>query len=379
MKLQFPKSSKDSFLDNFVKQLKNIQIPSFNVAKFTEGFGGFIGKISDRLTMKQAVVLCSAFILILAGIFIGLSGHKTESEDKNHRIRFKVKVGMDASEIARRLEREGIIGSSLKFRILAKLNGYESQLKNGTYSLSPGMEYEEVFAKLIAGEQEFVQVTIPEGFGVKDIAIRLDEEGLVDKEDFIDKAKKFAPYDYIEKHNNVFYYCEGFLFPDTYTFEHDAGVDYILKAMAENLDYRLTDKMRTRAKEENLSIYDLITLASIVEKEVKFSEDRAIVAQVLFKRLKLGMPLQVDATLQYLMDTPKEDVSIADTQIESPYNSYQHIGLPPGPIANPGMAAIEAILNPASTDYLYFVADRSGHNHYANTYEEHLELVNQYR
>jgi len=128
-----------------------------------------------------------------------------------------------------------------------------------------------------------------------------------------------------------------------------------------------------------LSIYELITLASLVEREVRFPEDRPIVAQVLLKRLKLNMPLQTDATLQYLMDTPKEEVSIADTQIDSPYNTYQHVGLPPGPIANPGMASITAVLHPAETDYLYFVADRRGHNHYAYTYEEHLNLVNQYR
>ena len=91
------------------------------------------------------------------------------------------------------------------------------------------------------------------------------------------------------------------------------------------------------------------------------------------------MPLQTDATLQYLMDSPKEEVTIEDTQIDSPYNTYQHVGLPPGPIANPGMASIEAVLQPANTDYLYFVADRSGHNHYAYTYEEHLNLVNKYR
>jgi len=128
-----------------------------------------------------------------------------------------------------------------------------------------------------------------------------------------------------------------------------------------------------------LSLYDLAILASLVEKEVRYPEDRAVVAQVFFKRLQLNMPLQTDASLQYLMDAPKEDVSIEDTQIDSPYNTYQHAGLPPGPVANPGMEAIEAVLNPADTDYLYFVADRQGHNHYSSTYDEHMELVNQYR
>ena len=104
-----------------------------------------------------------------------------------------------------------------------------------------------------------------------------------------------------------------------------------------------------------------------------------MIAQVFFKRLAINMPLQTDTTLQYLLDAPKEDVSIEDTKMESPYNTYQHYGLPPGPIACPGMASIEAVLNPADTDYLYFVADRNGHNHYTNTYDEHLEVVNRVR
>ena len=152
-----------------------------------------------------------------------------------------------------------------------------------------------------------------------------------------------------------------------------------MKILADEFDRKLTPEMREKAEQMNLSIYDLTTLASLVEREVRYPEDRAIVAQVFLKRLQMKMPLQTDATLQYLMDTPKEDVSIEDTKINSPYNTYQHEGLPPGPIASPGLDAINAVLNPADTDYLYFVADRSGRNHYANTYEEHLELVNQYR
>ena len=245
--------------------------------------------------------------------------------------------------------------------------------------MAMGMSYDDLFKKLLAGAPEIVRFTIPEGFTVKDIAKRLANNGLVNEDDFLRKAERFAPYGYITPNSNVFYDCEGFLFPDTYEVEDTVEAEDILMMMAEDFDYRLTSSMRSRAAEEGLSIYELITLASIVEKEVRYAEDRPIVAQVFFKRLKVGMPLQTDASLQYLMDAPKEDVSIADTQIDSPYNTYQHGGLPPGPIANPGLDAIEAVLNPANTDYLYFVADRSGHNHYAYTYDEHLTLVNQYR
>lgn len=149
--------------------------------------------------------------------------------------------------------------------------------------------------------------------------------------------------------------------------------------MSEDFDTRLTPELRARAQEMNLSIHDLITLASLVEKEARYAEDRPIIAQVFFKRLKLGMPIQSDTTLQYLMNAPKEDVSIKDTKIDSPYNTYQNKGLPPGPIASPGMAAIKAVLYPADTDYLYFVADRQGHNHYSTNYADHQVIVEQVR
>jgi len=305
---------------------------------------------------------------------------KTESaEEIEKHVTVKIREGLSTAEIADRLAEKGIISSSLKFRIIARLRGYDNKLRPGAYTFTAGMEDEEVFAKLLTGEKKLIKFTIPEGFGVKQIAERLYNLDLADKDEFIKAATDFAPYDYMRKRQNVFYAAEGFLFPDTYAVESDVEIDEILTLMSRTFDDRLTPTMRKQAEQMGLSVYDLITLASLVEREVRFPEDRPIVAQVLLKRLKLNMPLQTDATLQYLMETPKEEVSIADTQIDSPYNTYQHTGLPPGPIANPGMASITAVLHPSDTDYLYFVADRRGHNHYAYTYEEHLNLVNQYR
>lgn len=294
-------------------------------------------------------------------------------------IQVKIREGTSTAEIAEKLAERGVIKSKLKFRILARLRGYDDKLRPGSYSFTANMEDEEVFAKLLTGEKRLIKFTIPEGFGVKEIAERLQNLDLAEKDEFLKAAANFAPYAYMKKRENVFYAAEGFLFPDTYAVESDMEINEILDLMAKTFDDKLKPYMRKQAADMGLSIYDLITLASLVEREVRFPEDRPIVAQVLLKRLKLNMPLQTDATLQYIMDTPKEDVSIEDTQIDSPYNTYQHMGLPPGPIANPGMASIEAVLHPADTEYLYFVADRRGHNHYAMTYEEHLNLVNQYR
>ena len=304
----------------------------------------------------------------------------TETIDEaEKRINVKIRDGLSTAEIAERLAEKGIIDSSWRFRLFARLYGYDDKFRPGAYTFTAGMSDDEVFEKLLTGEKIFVRFTVPEGFGVKEIAERLYNLDLVDKEEFLKAAENFTPYEYMRKRQNVIFAAEGFLFPDTYNVESDVEIDDILKLMTANFDDRVTPSMRKRAENMGLSVYDLITLASLVEREVRYPEDRPIVAQVLLKRLKLNMPLQTDATLQYLMDAPKEEVSIADTQINSPYNTYQHTGLPPGPIANPGMASIEAVLHPADTDYLYFVADRLGHNHYAYTYEEHLNLVNQYR
>ena len=359
--------------------------------KLRESFSG----LKEEISLKYVASVAGAvfFCIVVIGavlIFVDPSVaqfHKptpTENEadstvEIERQIHVKIREGLSTAEIADRLAEKDIIDSTLKFRFLARIYGYDDKLRPGSYTFTVGMSEEEVFAKLLTGEKKLVQFTVPEGFGVKEIAERLYNLELADKAEFLNAAENFAPYDYMKKHKNVFYASEGFLFPDTYTVENDVEIEEILSLMANTFDEKLTSAMRLQAEKMDLSIYDLITLASLVEREVRYPEDRAIVAQVLLKRLRMNMPLQTDATLQYLMETPKEEVSIADTEIDSPYNTYQHVGLPPGPIANPGMASIEAVLHPADTDYLYFVADRQGHNHYAHTYEEHLNLVNKYR
>ena len=365
-------------------------LDSINDDSFKSKISGFFEGISLKYVLTVAGGALFCVLVVGAVLFIaepstnqpmprepGSGGGTVIEESK--RVHVKITDGMSTGEIADQLEDKGVISSSLKFRILSRLRGYDGQMKPGTYIFTTEMSYEEVFIKILSGEKYVVTLTIPEGFDVKQIAKRLYESDLADNEDFLKAAKDFTPYPYMKKHKDVFFAAEGFLFPDTYEIESDASVEDILKILADEFDRKLTPEMREKAEQMNLSIYDLTTLASLVEREVRYPEDRAIVAQVFLKRLQMKMPLQTDATLQYLMDTPKEDVSIEDTKINSPYNTYQHEGLPPGPIASPGLESINAVLNPADTDYLYFVADRSGRNHYANTYEEHLELVNQYR
>ncbi len=341
-------------------------------------------EVSPRFVIfVTAGVLFCVLIVGLVLIFADPTGKpenvSIHSDFDENKVHVKIREGMTTGEIAQQLADKGVITSSLKFRFLARVRGYDGKMKPGTYTFSENMSDDDVFEKLMTGEKHLVRFTIPEGFGVKEIAERLYDLDLVDREDFLNAAENFAPYSYMKRRPNVRYSAEGFLFPDTYDIESDYSVDEILNTLSGEFDKRLTPEMRARAENMGLSVYDLVTLASLVEREVRYPEDRAIVAQVFLKRLKMDMPLQTDASLQYLLDEPKEDVTIEDTKIDSPYNTYQNAGLPPGPIANPGIESIEAVLNPADTDYLYFVADRDGHNHYAYTYDEHLNLVNEYR
>ena len=393
-KVEDKKTDDEKNSDSDKKIIAELNEPTFKEklsAKFNnardyldENFGGYFEDISLKYVAAifGGVIFCIGVIglvLIFADPLDTAKRNVAAEDSQEKRVHIKIRDGMSTGEIADQLESKNIIASSLKFRILSRIRGYDGKMKPGTYTFYVGMPEDEVFKKILNGEKVLIKFTIPEGFGVKEIAERLYSLDLADKEDFLKAAEKFAPYKYMEKRKNSIFAAEGFLFPDTYTVESDISVEEILKIMTGDFDSRLTTEMRVQAQQMGLSVYDLVTLASLVEKEVRYPEDRPIVAQVFLKRLQINMPLQTDASLQYLMDAPKEDVSIEDTKIESLYNTYQHYGLPPGPIANPGMDSIEAVLNPADTDYLYFVADRNGHNHYSQTYEEHLYLVNQYR
>ena len=338
---------------------------------------------SKQRSLTRNGLIAVAVIVLLAFVAIMVAeprGQKLAVVDR-HKLYFTVKPGMNTSEIGDALLERGIIDSKLGFWWQIKINGYDDKVKAGTYQMYAGMTAKDAAEQLVYGKTVVVRLTIPEGFSVRDIAKRLDDDGLVNKERFLELAKAFAPFDYIDVggRKDILYAAEGFLFPDTYEIDGAVGSSDILKMMANNFNNRLTADMRERAAAEKLSIYELVTLASLVEKESLHDKDRPIIAQIFRKRLSIGMPLQADPTIQYLLDAPKEDLTFKDTEINSPYNTYQNMGLPPGPIANPGLASLMAVLYPADTDYLYFVADREGNNYYSHSYDEHLAIVDRVR
>lgn len=349
----------------------------------------FLYRNSDSEDVKQRAkrnvyIVSGIGIFLVAAISVALLNMNSMFSEVTEvsggeKVYVRIVPGMSSSQVGELLEEQGIIDSRLKFWLAVKLNDAGSKLQVGVFELQRDMQAGDALNVLINGHAVAVRVTVPEGLNVRQVAKLFAASGLADEQEFLDAARDFAPYDYIEAVPEADYRIEGFLFPDTYDFASDATPRDVMQRMADEFDSRLTADMRQQAEEEGLSIYELVNLASLVEKEAKYSEDRPIIAQVFFKRLAIDMPLQSDTTLQYLRDEVKEDLTFADTEVESPYNTYLHYGLPPGPIASPGMESIEAVLNPADTDYLYFVADHDGHNHYGYTYDEHLELVEQVR
>lgn len=328
---------------------------------------------------KQKAILGIALILLFIVVIIAYILFSGTEKGQGEKISFHIEEGMSSTEIADNLKEHDIINSSFGFKVLARLRGYDTEVKEGIYYLRPHMSINAVLNNLIRGpEESVVRITIPEGFTVEDIAALLDKNDLADKEEFCELAKSYTPYDYMKEaiqNKDIKYAVEGFLFPDTYDFDRGFTAKQIMQIMLDNFDRRVTTQMREKAEKENLSVFKLIVMASLVEKEARYEEDRPIIADVFFKRIEEGMPLQSDATIQYVLDEHKEEFSIEDTKLDSPYNTYQHAGLTPGPIGNPGLASINAVLNPSHTDYLYFVADKEGHNHYSVTYDEHLQEI----
>lgn len=340
----------------------------------------------DEKNKKKRNVLIAAgglllvlIVMMSAILFSFKSGSVPANIPKGNEIVYvRVAPGMSSDRIGQLLVEKGIISSKAKFWLATKINGADSKFKPGVFAMTRNMSVGDAMSILLNAKSSVVRVTIPEGFNLKEIAQRLEESGLVDAKEFLQAAKNYAPYDYMVKKPDADYRAEGFLFPDTYEFSNDSSPEDIMKRMIDEFDSKLTPDVKQKLREKNLSVYDMVILASLVEKEALFKKDMPVIAQVFYKRLKINMPLQTDTTITYLIGA-KEDVSIADTKVDSPYNTYQHYGLPPGPIASPGMDAINAVLEPAGTDYLYFVADRQGNNYFSSSYAEHMANVNRVR
>jgi len=296
-----------------------------------------------------------------------------------------VPAGATAEDIALILAEEGLVRSGIAFRLLAWARGVDHKLRSGRYLLRAGQSPYQLLQELVRGPATFRRLTVPEGFGVEQIAQLVEAEGFCPADDFLQAARdprwrdkyRFLP----AARANIRYFLEGYLFPDTYFLPAGGvGAEDIVRVMLDRFqEVVLSGDLAREIQSFPWGLHGLVTLASIVEKEVKVSQERSIVAAVYINRLRRGMKLDACPTVLYALGRAGGRLSRADLEVDSPYNTYRYPGLPPGPICSPGKASITAVLRPAAVDYLYFVARGDGTHAFSRTLEEHLELQRQYR
>ena len=292
-------------------------------------------------------------------------------------VSFVIESGQSPQKIAEALEDQEIIKSSFWLRYYLKTNDLASKIIAGTFSLSTKMSISQIAKKIttldtINDEGEIILI---EGWNTEEIGTYLENEGFCTKNAWLDLLGTYdaSNYDFLDKElisNNL----EGYLFPDTYRVYKDASCENILVKLLNNFDRKFSKEMRADIVSQNKSIFEIITMASIIEKEVTSTEDMEIVSGLFWDRIKNRQALESCATLAYILGENKTQYSLEDTQINSPYNTYRNRGLPPGPITNPGLNAIKAAIYPIYTDYNYFLSDpKTGDTIWSKTFEEHKQ------
>jgi UPF0755 protein len=280
--------------------------------------------------------------------------------------------GATLGDVASLLQQRGVIANAFAFRVLARIERADADVRAGAYAFTPHETERGVLEQLITGgAQVATWVTIPEGFTDEQIARRLQSEGVGRAASF-ERAFKS---DTLHVGGTQVKDLEGFLFPSTYLVPLAATPAQVVSQLTSQFFKELPPDAAVRAKALGVTVPQAITVASLVEREAKIDADRPMIARVIYNRLRLHMPLQIDATIEYALPHHKTELSLGDLKVDSPYNTYLHEGLPPTPIANPGLPSIEAALNPAKTDALYYVYCGNGHHVFAKTLAEHQANV----
>jgi len=294
----------------------------------------------------------------------------------------------DAMGIAAILQEKGLVDNKYLFWIQARLNGTLSQFRSGTYTLNTGMKTNEIM-DILQRMPEFaatndVRVTIPEGYNIRQMAELLESKEFFSAEDFLEACKSTSyNYDFLAPIKDRENYLEGYLFPSTYFLTDEPTPEEVITKMLNAFDNVFSFSRRQRAAELGYSVDDIVKIASIIEREIRAPEERELGSAVIHNRLDLGMRLEMDATVMYILDKSKDRLLTSDLQIQSPYNTYINAGLPIGPISNPGEASIEAALYPASAPYLYYVVvledgKETGKHFFTDSYDKFLQAKAEY-
>lgn len=310
---------------------------------------------------RQFVALAIVGLLVILSVLWWKVSTSPVNSKATTAQQFVIARGEGVREVSKRLRDAGLVHDQVAFFLLVKYRlGIEKNIQAGTFSLSPAMSANDIALSLTYGTED-IWITLPEGWRSEEILEYLQRQTIDDGKWIIDTEAGKWKMD------------EGKLFPDTYRLPKESSIGAIHSLLRQTFDTKTTGmKIDKRT----------LILASLVEREAKFASDRPLVASVLLNRLDLGMKLDIDATVQYVLGKsgnwwPK-DLSLDDLKIKSPYNTYINAGLPPAPISNPGLSAIQAVISPAQTDYLYYVSDKAGYLHFASTLEDHNANVAKY-
>lgn len=327
---------------------------------------------------KSIILVIFITVLILMALIILPLKNTINKED----VAFIIEPGSPLNKISRNLEDENIVKSKNVFSLYAKIKGFENKIQAGEYRIPPKVTMDDLLNIFQDPKQKYKVITIPEGFNIYQIAEKLEKEGVANKDKFLSLTLEDIGNDYIDKSNrNMINPLEGYFFPDTYYLLPSYSEEEIAKIMFNRFNEVLDKALLKYELKRDLTINELITIASLIEKEAANNKERNKIAGVIYNRLNKEMLLQIDASVIYGITEGKghiNRVTYEDLKTPSPYNSYLNKGLPPNPIASPGKASIEAALNPEKHAYLYYVLGESGHV-FSRTYKEHLENVKNYR
>ncbi|MFC9539271.1 endolytic transglycosylase MltG [Lysinibacillus sp. NPDC056959] len=368
-----------------------------NGSKKQEMFSKMQERKSEVKIVRKIVAIVAIALVLILGI-VGLFGYnyvksalKPVDPDATKTIAVEVPIGSGLSSISTLLEEKGLIKDARVFKYYAKFKN-ESQFQAGKYDLSQSMTLDELIKSLKTGKVYRTPVfamTIPEGLTLEQIGNIVEKKtpytqkefmDLVTSDTFVQQMKAKYPELVTDAvlADNIRYDLEGYLFPATYSyFEEKPTLESIVDEMVGAMD-KVVKNYSDVLTEKQMSVHQLITFASLLEEEATAQTDRETIASVFYNRINQGMPLQTDPTVLYALGSHKDRVLYKDLEVDNAYNTYKNKGLPPGPIAGAGKTSIEAVLNPSETDYLFFLADKQGVNHFSKTYDEHLQKEQKY-
>lgn len=331
--------------------------------------------------MKKTVTIATTagvvVMIIILALYIDLSIYSESPAGDGPAIKiFTIERGQDFATTTRMLNESGIINNPFKYRILARLKGYDKRVQAGEYVLSASLSPIEILDKLVSGKVRLHRVTIPEGHNLKQIAALVEEAGFENRDIFYTAATNSELVRRLGIEAKTF---EGYLFPDTYSFPRTASAEEIITAMVQRQRQVFLPEWHAQAEKMGLSTHQVLTLASIIEKETGAAQERPLISSVFHNRLKKGMRLETDPTVIYGLKDFNGNLTRKHLRTKTPYNTYKIKGLPPGPIASPGAEAIKAALFPAETNYLFFVSKKDTTHHFSANFKDHERAVRKYQ